>query len=81
MSSYLYQNRSTPLSKVIFSVRSQTLDIKSWNIWKNTDNSCVGCELNAETITHFMKCNAYRKESEEMNWQEILGNDIENNLK
>ena len=27
MSSYLYQNRSTPLSKVIFSVTSQTLDI------------------------------------------------------
>ena len=26
MSSYLYQNRSTPLSKMIFSVRSQKLE-------------------------------------------------------
>ena len=36
MSSYLYENISTPFSKVLFSVRSQTLDIKSWNIWKKT---------------------------------------------
>ena len=77
MSGYLFHNLSTPLSKVIFSVRSGTLNIKDWNIWKETDNICVGCKLAAETMSHFMTCESYPKETEENNWKLMLENDFE----
>ena len=41
MRDYLRENRSSSLSRVIFAVRSKTLDIKAWNIWKyNDDKLC-----------------------------------------
>ena len=81
MSSYLFQNFSTPLSKMIFSVRSGTLNIKTWNLWKNTDNICIGCKLAAETMSNFMTCLAYCKETEEKDWKIIIGNDYVKQLK
>ena len=33
-SEYLLDNRSTTLSRIIFSLRSKTLDIKTWQPWK-----------------------------------------------
>ena len=60
-SEYLLDNRNTTLSKVIFSLRSQTLDIKTWQPWKYFDNLCVLCELKEETISHFLSCNSYEK--------------------
>ena len=56
-SDYLLDNRNTTLSKVIFSLRSKTLDIKTWQPWKYFDNLCVLCELKEETISHFLNCN------------------------
>ena len=34
MSDYLEQNRRTSLSKLIFSIRSKTIDIKEYQPWK-----------------------------------------------
>ena len=76
MSDYLFHNVSTSLSKVIFSVRSGTLDIKDWNIWKHSDNICVGCNLAAETMSHFMMCDSYSKETQVNNWKVLLENDF-----
>ena len=56
MSEYLKCNKSTTLSKTIFSVRTETLDIKVWNSWNHENTLCVMCELLEETIEHFMTC-------------------------
>ena len=60
MSEYLARNKNSKLTKYIFKVRSGTLGIKEWCQWKFEDNLCVGCELKAETISHFMQCSAQR---------------------
>ena len=72
ITNYLSQNSSTNLSKVIFSVRSKTLDIIVWNSWKYVDNICVGCNIQAETMCHFMTCISYTKETEESHWKTLL---------
>ena len=74
MSKYLLENRSTSLSKIIFVARSGTLDIKEWNIWKYEDNICVKCEMAAETMSHFMTCSSYGKESYVEEWKNIFQN-------
>ena len=56
MNEYLLNNESRGLSRIIFSVRSQTLDIKEWQPWKYLDNLCVKCEIYAETTDHFVMC-------------------------
>ena len=43
MSKYLDENKRRSLSKLIFSVRSKTLDIKDWCPWKYVDVNCVAC--------------------------------------
>ena len=73
MSNYLNENKSTSLSKLIFSIRSGTLDIKCLNKWNYGDNLCVMCELKAETLEHMMICPEYG-EKEENGWREIYGN-------
>ena len=73
MSNYLNENKSTSLSKLIFSIRSGTLDIKCLNKWNYGDNLCVMCELKAETLEHLMICPEYG-EKEENGWREIYGN-------
>ena len=61
MSEYLKCNKSTTLSKTIFSVRAGTLDIKIWNSWNYENTLCVMCEMFEETIEHFMTCKTYGK--------------------
>ena len=41
MSKYLEKNKNTELSKILFSVRSRTLDVKEWLPWNYTDNICI----------------------------------------
>ena len=77
MSPYLLENRSTSLAKTIFSVRSGTLNIKQWNLWNYNDNLCVGCEIQAETVDHFMICEAYSSESRVIDWKLLLENDTD----
>ena len=74
MSEYLRQNQSSQISKIIFSIRSQTFDIKVWQEWKYTDNACVVCKLSEETMEHFMICQAYESCPQEFNWKNILDN-------
>ena len=76
-SGYLLDNRNTTLSKIIFSLRSRTFDIKNWQQWKYFDNLCVACEVKTETMNHFLTCSAYENVPSESNWEEIKGNDIE----
>ena len=64
MSNYLNENKSTSLSKLIFSIRSGTLDIKCLNKWNYGDNLCVMCELKAETLEHLMICPEYGEKEE-----------------
>jgi hypothetical protein len=72
LSNYLEDNRNNSLSKIIFSVRSRTLDIKSLQPWKYYDNLCVLCEKKSETIQHFMSCNAYTNVEIETDWKSIF---------
>ena len=59
MSSYLKENDKTDPSKIIFLIRSGTLDIKKRKPWKYDDNLCVMCDFKEETIKHFMECTEY----------------------
>ena len=59
MSTYLFENKKTSTSKIIFSVRSKTLDIKTWNPWKYTNELCVMCSKASETMDHFISCEKY----------------------
>ena len=77
MSNYLVKNKNTLLSKTIFSVRSGTLDIKSWNEWKYENQLCVMCENCDENIEHFMSCSLYGQSDLENHWSEINGDDFE----
>ena len=68
---------NTSLSKIIFSLRSKTYDIKTWQPWKYFDNLCVICELKAETMEHFLTCESYGNIAQERNWKTIFESDIE----
>jgi hypothetical protein len=72
MSNYLRYNKSLVLSKIIFAVRSGTLELKVWNLWKYDNDICVGCKSWPETMSHFMRCSNYPSETEEKNWDQIL---------
>ena len=61
MSAYLVNNKSTAISKIIFSVRSGTLDLKDWHPWKYSDNFCVMCKL-SEMKTSNILCPARHME-------------------
>ena len=74
LSNYLNDNRNIALSKIIFSIRSKTLDIKTLQPWKYFDNLCVLCEEKAETLPHFMSCNSYQNEPPAFNFELIYGN-------
>jgi hypothetical protein len=72
MSEYLRKNTNSQISKIIFSIRSKTFDIKVWQEWKYNDNACVACGVNAEDMDHFLKCQAYENCPQEKNWKIIL---------
>ena len=75
LSNYLDDNRNHSLSKIIFSVRSRTLDIKLWQPWKYFDNLCVLCETKSETMDHFMCCKAYENVAPIHHWRKMFDND------
>ena len=54
MREYLVENKSTTLSKIIFSARAGIIDLKSLNEWKYNDLNCVMCEKAVENFDHFM---------------------------
>ena len=56
MANYLVVDKSTFLSKIIFSVGAGTYDIKAWNEWKYTDSMCVMCNMFEENMDHLMSC-------------------------
>ena len=72
---YLDDNRNHSLSKIIFSVRSRTMDIKLWQPWKYFDNLCVLCETKSETMDHFMGCKAYENVAPIHHWRKMFEND------
>ena len=74
MSPYLTQNKNASLSKMIFVLRSGTLDIKVWNEWNYEDSLCVMCSLVEENIKHFMTCSTYGEVAWEINFKEIFLN-------
>ena len=59
ISDYLARNQRTMLSRIIFSDRSKTLDIKEYHPQNYYTDSCVRCENIPETMHHFMTCRAY----------------------
>ena len=77
MSEYLVQNKNTLLSKIIFSTRSGTLDLKVWNEWNYIDTKCVMCRFEEENFEHFMTCILYGQNELKCSFIEIFGNDHE----
>ena len=76
MSKYLENNENTLLSQIIFSVRSGTMDIKSWNEWNYQNILCVMCEKSEENNNHFMTCALYGEEMDTP-LEEIFGNEVD----
>ena len=72
MTQYLFENERTSLSRIIFSVRSKTLDIKEWNPWSYSDNICIACQKDDETMDHFMISSSYMSDPEK-DWIKING--------
>ena len=79
MSEYLYYNQKTSTSKVIFSIRSKTLDIKTWNPWKYRNDLCVMCMKDSETMDHFVSCEEY-EETISIDWRNILSENLEEQI-
>ena len=71
MRNYLSHNDNTSLSKIIFSVRAGTLDLKSLHEWKYENDKCVMCKLDTENIEHFMMCKEYGIGILNIDWKEI----------
>ena len=65
------------LSKLIFSARSGTLDLKVWNEWKYGDKTCVMCHKEDENFNHFMTCLVYGPSRMEVLYTDIFGNNHE----
>ena len=74
MSKYLVINKSTSLSKIIFSVRAGIYDVKIWNDWNYSETLCVMCNLLEENMDHFMHGSAYGENPCEINWKNIFEN-------
>ena len=81
MRKYLEDSKSPTLSKIIFSTRSGTLDIKTNNDWKYKDDLCGMCKMIAETMEHFMSCEPYEKGSLETDWKEVYCIESESQFK
>ena len=71
MSDYLFENKESSITRIIFSMRSGTLDLKVWNPWKYSDLLCVGCGKVDENIAHFTCCETYGEETKCDNWKDI----------
>ena len=51
------------LSKLIFKARSQTLDIKTQQKWKYSDNICIGCKTQVELGEEILICEILNNEN------------------
>ena len=80
MSDYLKTNVNTAITRIIFSIRARTLDIKSWNIWNYDNNMCDMCEVSVEDIDHFVSCASYESEPLKTDWKHIMENDTEKQI-
>ena len=76
MSDYLAENKNTNITQIIFSTRSQTLDIKVWRPWKYSNDLGVKCKLHQETMIHFVTCIEYGEQINR-NWKDIFEYDTE----
>ena len=70
VSRYLEENKKNSYSKVIFSVRLKTLDLKEWLPWNYNDDKCGARNKSIETMNHFITCTSCRKEPH-LNWRQI----------
>ena len=68
-SEYLLENNNTQISKIIYSIRAGTLNIKYWNPWKYEDNLCIMCNIKEENMDHFMSCERYERTN--IAWEDI----------
>ena len=75
MRRYLSENKNSKVSKIIFNIRAETLDIKTWNQWNYDDNLCIMCNVKEENIEHFMECKSYN--TEKIMFEKIHSNDGE----
>ena len=76
MSEYLFNNVKTSTSKTIFSIRSKTLDLKTWNQWKYRDELCVMRLKTSETMEHFVSCDLFES-TLDIDWKYILSDNLE----
>ena len=72
ISDYLSENRNTKKSKIIYSIRAGTLDLKYWNPCKYNNNLCVMCRLKEKNMEHFMNFNSYGRKN--IDWEDIFKN-------
>ena len=66
----------TSLSKLIFSIRLKTFDIKEFHLSKYENNRCVACNKHPETMHHFATCASYRNNPCDF-WIEINGLNVD----
>ena len=79
MSQYISENKRTSLTRMIFSIRLKTLDIKEWNSWKYQNLFCLQCD-EIETMDHFVNCQKYG-EALDMDWKDINESNTEKQIK
>ena len=71
ISPYLQENERKSLSIIIFSIRSETLQIKEFHPWKYKEKYlCEKCQKFPETMDHFATCVEYDTETE-THWRDI----------
>ena len=77
MSKYLKENYENYISKIIFSIRSGTIDIKKLKKLKYDNNLCVMCDLKEEKTNHVIECIEYGNYDETINLNDIYTQDTE----
>ena len=62
------------VSALVFSIRSQTIDLKELQPWNYKDMLCVKCNLYPKTLEHFATCQEYGNPLE-TDWKAIFEKD------
>ena len=57
MHKYLFLNKSTNISQGIITIRSKTLDLKTWTPWQYENDLCNKCVNCSETMDNFVRYN------------------------
>ena len=79
ISEYLSHIKKSTLSNFIFSIRSQTIDLKELQPWNYKDMLCFKCNLYPETLEHFATCQEYGNPLE-TDWKAIFEKDGDNQI-